>query len=718
MAYSGFRPAQEVLLNGLEKIQYRGYDSMGLLVTEHKGFKRVRSVGDLQKLKKKLARIQKQPPPLNTVKNKTHTGKQRNMPYSVGMAHSRWATHGASLEKNAHPHKAGTFYIVHNGIIENAGELKTWLKGPFLSDTDSEVVAHCLWHAYQQHIQAKGIKDSAPSTSVNQDSEWEQVQKKSILKKAVFDTLCRIKGEYAIVLMSEEHPNEIWAFKKGPSLLIGMGEKEIFICSDAQGILSYTNKVLFLQDGEVAHIQYGKGSCLKDPESMSPCLTNNPSHLGLKTVDQKVLSDNKNQISIQLYSSKQKKITRPFVLLNQKVDQEGKRGWPCYMLKEIHEQPECVAKLIHTHTHSGSIQLNQTGFKKGATLGGFSSYTEEMKHKPSNKISMKSNQADFLDNIIQKGRLNIVACGSSYYGALYGKYVIEKFSRIAVEVDMASEFRYRSPVLSAQNPFLLISQSGETADTLAVLKMAKALSLPTIGLCNVLHSSLSRGTIETLYMQAGTEKAVASTKAFIASLTILFLLALSLGKKQGLLSREEEKKWIDSFFLLPSYMKQLLSMEKEYKEVAQLLRGLKNVIYIGRDIYYPLALEGALKIKELTYRHAEAYPAGEMKHGPLALVDENMAIVGLVPKSHIYKKTWANLEEARCRGGKLILIGTKGDSHLRSLSDCVLFLPSVNEYLSAILCALPLQLMAYWTALALGHNVDQPRNLAKSVTVE
>ncbi len=658
MAYSGFRPAREVLLNGLEKIQYRGYDSMGLLVAKHRHFKQVRSVGNLQQLKKKLASMEKHPPLSNKTKNKAGTGKRAGLvcqPYSSGMAHSRWATHGAPSEKNTHPHKAGSFYIVHNGIIENAGELKTWLKGPFLSDTDSEVVAHCLWHAYQKHLCDEGVGGFALPASVNQDLQQAHAQKSSI-KKAVFDTLSMIKGEYAIVFMSEEHPDEIWAFKKGPSLLVGVGEDEIFICSDVQGILPYTNKVIFLQEGEVAHIQH-------KPD------------------------DHKNQVSLQLYSSQQAKITRPFVLLNQKTDQEGKGGWPCYMLKEIHEQPACVSKLIHTHIRSDSVQL-------------------------------KVKESSFLDNIIQRRRLSIVACGSSYYGALYGKYVIEKFSRISVEVDMASEFRYRSPVLSAKDPFLLISQSGETADTLAVLKMAEALSLPTMGLCNVPHSSLSRGVMENLYMQAGVEKAVASTKAFTASLTSLFLLALSLGKKKGLLCKEDERKWANSLSLLPGYMKGLLSLEKEYREVAQLLRGLKNVIYIGRDIYYPLALEGALKIKELTYRHAEAYPAGEMKHGPLALVDENMAIVGLVPQSHIYKKTWANLEEARCRGGKLILIGTEGDKQLSSLSDHVLFLPAVDEYLSAILCVLPLQLMAYWTALALGHNVDQPRNLAKSVTVE
>ena len=606
IAYVGFRDSKEVLLEGLEKIQYRGYDSMGLLVVTKQGFRRVRSVGDVSQLRKKVAEV----------------GVDSG---SLGLGHSRWATHGAPIEDNAHPHKAEHIYIVHNGIIENAKELKAWLKGPFLSETDSEVVAYCILDSYK---------------------------KNNSLKEAVFDTISKIKGEYAIAVMSEKDPNELIAFKKGPSLVIGLGEKEIFLSSDAQVFLPYTNKVIFLKDGEIAHIQ--------------------------------------NNETFYFYSEKKQKINKPITLLDSSSRDSEKEGYPYYMLKEIHEQPNCIAKLIETHINKKACKV---------------------------EIGI-NNEKDFLDQVVQKRCLNIVACGSSYYAALYGKYVIEKWSRISVEVDMASEFRYRSPVLSSHTPILLISQSGETADTLAVLKMIQELSLPVLSLCNVVHSSLDRGASAQLYMSAGTEKGVASTKAFTSTLFILFLLSIVLGRKKGNLSLSEEQKIVSSLFLLPDQMKEILSREQEYVSAAHLLRSLKNFIYLGRDIYYPLALEGALKMKELSYIHAAAYPAGEMKHGPLALVDEGTAVVGLAPESHVSKKTFSNLEEARSRGGKMIVVGTKEDKEAISLSDCFLSVPNCNTYLSSILCALPLQLIAYHTACSLGHNVDQPRNLAKSVTVE
>ena len=605
IGYMGFRDSKEVLLSGLERIQYRGYDSMGLVIATKNGFKHIRSMGDVQQLKKKVA------------------DRKKELVGSCGLGHSRWATHGAPLEKNAHPHKVEDIYIVHNGIIENAEELKAWLPGPFLSDTDSEVVAHCLVDSYKQI---------------------------SSLKEAVFDTISKIKGEYAVAVMSEKNPNELFAFKKGPSLVIGIGEEEIFIASDAQAFLPYTKRLIFLKDGEVVHI---KGS-------------------------------NK----LHFYSAKKKEIKKSFTVWNSTFEQADKGDYSSYMLKEIYEQPDCVLKVIQHY-----IDKKET------------------------RIELK-NHFDVINQIIKAGKFNIVACGSSYYAALYGKYVIEKFSRISVEVDMASEFRYRSPILTDQAPVLLISQSGETADTLAVLKMAKECSLPVLSLCNVVHSSLDRGAFVSLYMLAGVEKAVASTKAFTSSLVILFLLALFLGRKNGQLNSSEEKKIILDLLSLPAQMKEVLSFEKEYIKVAHLMRSLKSFIYLGRDVYYPLALEGALKMKELTYKHAEAYPAGEMKHGPLALLDENMAVMGIVPHSHVYKKTLSNLEEARSRGGKLIVIGTEGDRSAQSVSEYFLPIPSCNQYISSILCVLPLQLIAYHTACALGHNVDQPRNLAKSVTVE
>jgi glucosamine--fructose-6-phosphate aminotransferase (isomerizing) len=450
--------------------------------------------------------------------------------------------------------------------------------------------------------------------------------------------------------MSEKYPNELFAFKKGPSLLIGLGEKELFLSSDVQVFLPYTRKVIFLQDGEVAHI---KG------ESEFSC-----------------------------YSENGKKIEKRITVLDAKPEETDKEGYPYYMLKEIYEQPDCILKVIGEHIKKEEVEVN---INKGSGI---------------------------LDQVIRQKRLNIVACGSSYYAALYGKYVIERFSRIFVEVDMASEFRYRFPILSDRVPVLLISQSGETADTLAVMKMFQELSLPVLSLCNVAHSSLDRGASANMYMLAGVEKGVASTKAFTSTLVTLFLLALDLGKKNGQLNNSDEKQLLHSLLSLPDQMEKILARTQEYVDAAHLVRTLNSFIYLGRDIYYPLALEGALKMKELTYRHAAAYPAGEMKHGPLALVDGDMAIVGLTPQSHVYKKTLSNLEEARSRGGKLILIGTKGDKVAASLSEYFLSIPDCNEYLSSILCVLPLQLMAYHTACAFGHNVDQPRNLAKSVTVE
>ena len=606
IGYIGSRDSKEILLEGLKKIQYRGYDSMGLVISTDQGFKQVRSVGDVFQLKKKLQEIQ-------------------TSASTCGLGHSRWATHGVVSEKNAHPHKAEDIYIVHNGIIENAEELKAWLEGDFLSDTDSEVVAHCLVHSQKNC---------------------------SSLEEAIRDTMSKIKGEYAIAVMSEKHPNEIFAFKKGPSLGVGIGKKELFLCSDPQGFLKYTKKVIFLKDEEIVHLQ-------KEGEPI-------------------------------FYSKKGEEIKKSITLLQADLELESKENYPYYMLKEIHEQPDCVSKILQNHI----LEKEQ-------------------------RVDLKlSKGPGVLDQILKKGRFNIVACGSSYYAAVYAKYVIEKLSGIAVDVDMASEFRYRSPVLAPETPLLLISQSGETADTLAVLKMAQDLSLPILSLCNVAHSSLDRLATAQFYMLAGVEKAVASSKAFTSSLVNLFLLAVFLGRKNKQLASSEEQKLVQALSLLPLQMKQVLSQEKEYKKAAHLACALNSFIFMGRGLYYPLALEGALKMKELSYRYSAAYPAGEMKHGPLALVDKNKAIVGLAPQSSVHIKTLSNLEEARSRGGRLILVGTEGDKKIQALAECFLPLPKNEEAVSAILCALPLQLMAYHTACALGHNVDQPRNLAKSVTVE
>ena len=627
VAYTGFRDSKEVLLQGLRRLQYRGYDSAGVVVATKSGFQRVRTKGLLKNLEDKIAQ-----------------GEYKG---HWAMGHTRWATHGAPSENNAHPHKAGSIHIVHNGVIENMEELKARLSkknlSQFTSETDTEVVAFILADLYE---------------------------KSGSLKTAIFETLSLLKGEYAVVVMSEKAPGELLAFKKGPSLLVGFGEeknKEVFIASDAQALLPYTRQVVFLQDGEVAHVY--------------------------KTGEVDFYSK---QDSAKQFTKVHKDIeTLSMDAINSGYEDKMEKGDYVFdMLKEIHEQPDCVAHLLSQHLSKDKLNLQWTG---GDSKG-------------------------FLDHLLKMRRLCIVACGSSYYAALYGKYVIEKWARIPVEIDISSEFRYRDPVLlSNKIPVLLISQSGETADTLAVLRMTKTKTCPVLSLCNVEHSTLVRESDLGLQMFAGLEKGVASTKAFTCTLLVLYLLALVLAKKQNNLSADAEEEQIKNLLGLSAQMKQILQQESFIISLASSLSTFKGFIYLGRGVQYPLALEGALKMKELTYKLAEGYPAGEMKHGPLALIDDKMAVVGLLPSAVnnlLYKKTLTSLQEAKARKARLILIGSQANSVASSLSEHFISLPSAEDDLLAIVSVIPLQLMAYHTAVSLGHNVDQPRNLAKSVTVE
>ena len=622
VAYTGFRDSKEVLLNGLRRLQYRGYDSAGVVIATDTGFQRVRAKGLLKHLEGKIAQ-----------------GEYKG---HWAMGHTRWATHGVPSENNAHPHKAGVIHIVHNGVIENFEELKSGLTGKtlsqFTSETDTEAVAFVLSDLYQ---------------------------KSGSLKEAVFKILSLLKGEYAIVVMSEEAPGELWAFKKGPSLLVGFGENntEVFIASDAQAIVPYTKKVIFLQDEEVAHVH-------KSGE-------------------------------VDFYSRKHSAFTKihkdiETLFVDTIYDYENKEKDKQFnMLKEIHEQPACVKHLLSQHLNKDQLGLQWTD-----------SHTSQ----------------DFLNSLLKVQKLCIVACGSSYYAAFYGKYVIEKWARIPVEIDISSEFRYRDPVLLAdQTPVLLISQSGETADTLAVLRMTKAKVCPVLSLCNVDHSTLVRESDLGLQMFAGLEKGVASTKSFTCTLLVLYLLALVLAKKQNHLSVKEEEKQIKDLLCLSTCMEKALQQETAIASLTSTLKTFQGFIYLGRGVQYPLALEGALKMKELTYKPAEGYPAGEMKHGPLALIDSKIAVVGLLPSAVnnlLYKKTLTSLQEAKAREARLILIGSQANSAASALSEHFISLPDLSDDLLAIVSALPLQLMAYHTAVSLGHNVDQPRNLAKSVTVE
>ena len=645
LAYIGHRQGKDVALEGLYRLQYRGYDSAGLAVAGKKGFVRLRAEGNLNNLRAKIDQ-------------KDYQGLQ-------AMGHTRWATHGAPVERNAHPHKAGPIYIVHNGVIENAGELKAGLpaelRSQMTSETDTETAAFLLWDFYQ---------------------------KTGSLKTAVFQTMSLLKGEYAVVLMSEEDPKTFWAFKKGPSLLVGFGREEVFIASDVQAVLPYTRKVVFLQDQEAVYI---KGAAADKIEFYSMADSVN------KTVKDAQGAVEKN--SIKAF----KKIDKSIEVLSgdeitagaESSTQQNKKACSFNMLREIQEQPASLDHLLSRHLSKN---------KKGVELQ-WEADSEE----------------NILGNIIKQRRLCIAACGSSYYAAMYGKYVIEKWARFPVEVDISSEFRYRDPVLAEhKTPILLISQSGETADTLAVLKMAKAKACPVLSLCNVLHSSLNREADFSLQIFAGLEKGVASTKTFTSTLLVLYLLALSLARRGSYLSTEEECKKVQQLLCLPSQMQTVLLQEQAIAQQAKALTAFNSFIYLGRGVLYPLALEGALKMKELSYKPAAAYPSGEMKHGPLALVDDKAVVIGLMPlpEDLLYKKTLTSLREVQSRGAKLILMGDKPlDSSVLSVEHFI-SLPLCSEELFAVLNAAPLQLLALYMATALGHNVDQPRNLAKSVTVE
>ena len=606
IGYKGFRSSKEVLLNSLKRMEYRGYDSAGIALANSQGkIKSFRAVGKLNQLK-------------------NHIG-DTNCFGNVGIGHIRWATHGKVSERNAHPHQSQDIYLVHNGVIENAQQLKKDLNVSFSSETDTEVVVHYLAKLYK---------------------------KNGSLKNAALSLMGYLQGEYAIIAFSEKHPGELVAFKKGPSLIIGFGENELFIASDMQAFVPYTQKLVFLKDNELVYIK--EDVCFYSIENKR--IKKSPSVVPLPTEDSDVIGE-----------------------------------YPHFMLKEIYEQPTRILKLLQSNVHLNKQQVH---------------------------LNIRG-QKDILENIIRTKRLGIVACGSSYYAALYGKYIIEVLANISVEVDIASEFRYRQSRCLSGIPMLFISQSGETADTLAALRSAKELSCLLLSISNVRESAIERESIAQLDMQAGIEKSVASTKAFTCTLSMLFLFALALGRKTQRVSAAQEKKWIQTLLQLPSKMEEVLA-SNNLLSVALQLKKLKAFIYLGRGVYYPLALEGALKMKELSYLHAEGYPAGEMKHGPLALVDSSMAVLVLVPPIDdvLHSKVLTNMEEIRARNGKLFIISTAGDKASESLADQFIPLPFCHTFLNPILASIPLQLMAYHLACVIGNDVDHPRNLAKSVTVE
>lgn len=624
VGYLGPQNPKDIIVSGLKKLEYRGYDSAGVAILNDGKAKRVRAEGKLKALEEKL-------------KTESFNGH-------AGIGHTRWATHGRPSERNAHPHQVEGISLVHNGIIENFMEIREDLLkegATITSDTDSELVAHLV---------AKEIK-------VTQD-----------LRLAVERTLEQIRGAFSILVMWEEKPDQLVAFKDGPPLVVGLGKDEVFVASDVQALIQYTKQFVYLEDREVVVINGSK---------------------------------------VEFFSANGFPIQKKVVELNWNPEMVEKQGYTHYMLKEIYEQPRAVAAAIEPHVNPDNftVKLKNIGF------GGQSVQALQ-------ELDAAKDWSDTEKVFKSVERVFIIACGTSYYAGCVGKYLIEQIAKLPVEVDIASEFRYRNPVVPKNSLVVTISQSGETADTLAAIRMAKEMGATTLSICNVKSSTIDREAHGHLYMNSGPEIGVASTKAFTSTLAVLNCFTLALGKVRGVLSAADEVEHVKSLMAAPSQMEAVLSYDKYFEEAAAKLKLYRGFLYMGRGTSYPIAMEGALKLKELAYMHAEGYAAGEMKHGPLALIDERMAIVMVAPTDHLYEKTISNLEEARARGGQVISIGTGENAKLRAISEYYLAIPKASWTVNAILCVIPLQLMSYHLACSLGYDVDQPRNLAKSVTVE
>ena len=610
VGYIGNKEAYPIIINGLKRLEYRGYDSAGFIVNAEK-FVSEKTKGKVSDLEEKAA------------KDVLPTA-------TFGMGHTRWATHGVPNDKNSHPHlsNSGKLAIVHNGIIENYQSIKQRLQQEgyvFHSDTDTEVLINFI--------------------------EYIKNKKQLPLEEAVRYALNEVIGAYAIAVMEEDNPSKMVVARLGSPLVIGIGENEFYIASDASPFVEYTQNALYLEDGEMATIELNKELQVRkihNNEEVDP------------TIQELKIS----------------------------IDAIEKGGYEHFMLKEIFEQPL-------------SIQDTMRGrlLEDGTT-----------------KISGINNN---LKQFLSADRIIIAACGTSWHAGLVGEYLFEELTRIPVEVEYASEFRYRNPVINASDIVIAISQSGETADTLAALKLAKERGAFIYGICNVVGSSIARLTDSGTYTHAGPEIGVASTKAFTTQLTVLTLLALHLGHKKGTIDHETYKRLCKELAHIPDLVAKTLEMNKDkVLEIAREYKDVSNCIYLGRGYNFPVALEGALKLKEISYIHAEGYPAAEMKHGPIALIDENMPVVFLAPSKGHYEKVVSNAQEIKARKGKIIAVVTEHDTQMSSLADHVLEIPEVDEIFSPILSVIPLQLLSYHIATMRGCNVDQPRNLAKSVTVE
>ncbi len=608
VAYLGEKQAYPILIKGLHRLEYRGYDSSGVAI--------INGSMNLYKCKGKVNKLE------NFVKGKNISG-------SIGIAHTRWATHGQPNDINAHPHSSqnGKLSIIHNGIIENYGPLKEELEKRghvFLSETDTEVLIHLI-----EDIQENEKLDIAESVRV---------------------ALNQVIGAYAIVVISKEEDNKLIAAKKGSPLVIGIGDGEFYIASDATPIVEYTRKVVYLEDEEMAILEKGKDIVLKS--------ISNISH------------------------------TPYFQQLTMNLDALEKGGYEHFMLKEIFEQPSSVRE-----TMRGRINIHD-GIVK---LGGITDYKQKL---------------------VKAKRILMIACGTSWHAGLVGEYLFEELTRIPVEVEYASEFRYRNPVITEDDVVIAISQSGETADTLAAIKMAKKKGATILGICNVVGSSIPRETDAGSYTHAGPEIGVASTKAFTSQVTILTMMALMIAREKGSITTSRYQQLVLALEQIPKQIEEALKTNDIVEAIAARYKNSRNFLYLGRGYNFPVALEGALKLKEISYIHAEGYPAAEMKHGPIALIDKDMPVVIIAPRKGNYEKVVSNIQEVKARSGKIIAVVSKGDTQVREMADHVIEIPCVEEMLVPLVATIPLQLLSYHIALMRGCNVDQPRNLAKSVTVE
>ena len=611
VGYIGYREAYPIVVKGLKRLEYRGYDSAGVMLYDGNDLKLCKTKGKVIDLEAKAS------------KEITTNGR-------IGMGHTRWATHGVPNDVNSHPHlsNSGDLAIIHNGIIENYAPLKEELikRGyVFQSDTDTEVLVNLI----------------------------EEIQKKENIRlgKAVQIALNQVFGAYAIAVFDKKNPDEIVVARLGSPLAIGIGEGEYFVASDASPFIEYTSNAVYLEDGEMAIIRLHK--------------------------------------KIKVRKIKDDSLVDPYIQeLQMNLEQIEKGGYDHFMLKEIYEQPSVIKD-----TYRGRLHANEG-------------------------IIQMSGVEDNLGKFLNAERIIIVACGTSWHAGLVAEYIFEEFTRIPVEVEYASEFRYRNPIISSRDVVIAISQSGETADTMAAIKLAKEKGAFVYGVCNVVGSSISRETHAGTHTHAGPEIGVASTKAFTTQITVLAMIALRLAKAKGTLTNADFHRYLQELEIIPEKVKEALETNDRAKEIAAVFKNSHNCLYLGRGYNFPVALEGALKLKEISYIHAEGYPAAEMKHGPIALIDAQMPVIVIAPKQGHYDKIVSNIQEIKSRSGIIIAVVTKGDTQVRELADYIIEIPETSDALSPLITTIPLQLLSYHIAVMRGCNVDQPRNLAKSVTVE